>query len=135
MASLPTARLTHAFVFACDLERVAAFYAGAFGMMRDDTPDAGFVMMRGNGGAHLAIHALPPAIAAGIDVQSPPRWRDDTAYKICFETDDLGAQRAAVLAHGGLAKEPWSWASTTFCECTDPEGNVVQIYQPARPST
>ena len=129
---MATSKLTHAFVFASDLERVAAFYAGAFGMRRESSADAGLVMMRAASGADVAIHSLPPHIAAQISIDEPPRWRDDTAYKICFETDDLAGQRAAILAHGGQAKEPWSWKGTAFCECTDPEGNVVQIFR--RPS-
>ena len=54
--------------------------------------------------------------------------KNDTAYKLCFETDDLEATRAAVLAAGGLAKEPWVWEGTRYCECADPEGNVVQLF-------
>jgi predicted enzyme related to lactoylglutathione lyase len=127
---MPTSRLAHAFVFVSDLERVAAFYTGAFGMRREQSSEPGFVMMRATSGADIAIHSLPPHIAAEISV-NPPSWRDQTAYKICFETDDVDAQRAAILAHGGLAKEPWSWEGTDFCECTDPEGNVVQIFRRA----
>lgn len=123
-------RLAHAFVFAVDVERMVAFYAGAFGMRREPSSDAGFVIMRAvAGGADLAVHGVPPQIAARIEITSPPRWRDDTAYKICFETDDLVAQRRAIVQHGGQAREPWSWEGTSFCECTDPEGNVVQIFQ------
>ncbi len=125
---MATSRLTHAFVFARDLERVVAFYVGAFGMRCERSSDAGFVMMRGSSGADLAIHALPPHVASQISIEDPPRWRDETAYKICFETDDLPAQRGAILAHGGQAKAPWAWEGTQFCECTDPEGNVVQIF-------
>ena len=125
---MATSRLAHAFVFTSDIERMATFYAAAFGLRREDSADAGFIMMRGASGADLALHQVPDRIAAQITVGSPPRWRDDTAYKICFETDDLTAQRQAILQHGGQAKEPWSWEGTDFCECTDPEGNVVQIF-------
>jgi predicted enzyme related to lactoylglutathione lyase len=126
---MPTSRLAHAFVFARDLERVAAFYAGAFAMRRENSSDAGFVIMRATaGGADVAVHKIPDHIASQIRLVDPPRWRDDTAYKICFETDDLVAQRAAIVAHGGQAKDPWAWETTDFCECTDPEGNVIQIF-------
>jgi predicted enzyme related to lactoylglutathione lyase len=125
---MPTARLAHAFLFTCDIERTAEFYAAVFGLRREDSADAGFVMMRGTGGADLALHQVPERIAAQITIETPPQWRDDTAYKICFETDDLAALRAAIVEHGGQAKEPWSWEGTDFCECTDPEGNVVQIF-------
>jgi predicted enzyme related to lactoylglutathione lyase len=119
--------LTHVLIFTTDLDRVAAFYAGAFGYRREDTADEGVVMMRGAGGADLALHQVPPDIAAEIALTSPPRWRDDTALKLCFAVDDLGGARAAVLAHGGQAKEPWSWAGTDFCECADVKGNSLQL--------
>jgi predicted enzyme related to lactoylglutathione lyase len=121
--------LAHVFVFTSDLERMAAFYAGALGLRRENTADAGFVMMRSGAGADVALHQVPPRIAAQIEITSPPRWRDDTALKICFVTDDLDAQRRAILDHGGQAKDPWSWNGTDFCECTDPEGNVIQIFR------
>lgn len=122
-------RLAHVFVFTSDLERMAAFYAAAMGLTRQNSSAAGFVIMRASTGADVALHQVPPHILAQIDVQSPPRWRDDTALKMSFETDDLDAQRQAIVDHGGLAKDPWSWENTRFCECTDPEGNVVQIFQ------
>jgi predicted enzyme related to lactoylglutathione lyase len=122
-------RLAHVFVFTSDLERMAAFYAGAMGLTRQNSSDAGFVVMRAATGAGVALHQVPPHILAQIDLQSPARWRDDTALKMSFETDDLDAQRQAILDHGGQAKDPWSWENTRFCECSDPEGNVVQIFQ------
>ncbi|MBC8066914.1 MAG: VOC family protein [Deltaproteobacteria bacterium] len=122
-------RLAHVFVFTAELERMAAFYAGAMGLTREDSSDAGFVVMRASSGADVALHQVPPHILEQIDLQSPARWRDDTALKMSFQTDDLDAQRQAILDHGGQAKQPWSWENTRFCECTDPEGNVVQIFQ------
>ena len=122
-------RLAHAFVFTSDLERMAAFYGGALGLRRENTSDAGFVMMRAATGADVALHQLSAKIAASFTIGSPPQWRDDTALKICFETGDLAGQRRAILDHGGQAKDPWSWEGTDFCECTDPEGNVIQIFQ------
>lgn len=121
-------RIAHVFVFASDLERMAAFYAAALGLRREDTADAGFVMMRAEHGADVALHQLPPHIAQEATITTPPRWRDDTALKFCVEVDDLDAQRRAILDHGGQAKAPWSWSGTEFCECTDPEGNVIQIF-------
>src|SRR5262245_41733559 len=105
-------RLSHVLIFTTDIERMIAFYAGAFGYRREDSGDAGFVMMRADAGADLALHQVPPHIAAMIDLQSPPRWRDDTAFKLCFEVQDLATQRRAVLDHGGQARDPWSWSGS-----------------------
>ena len=120
-------RLSHVLIFTTDLERMARFYAGAFGLRRDDSGDANFVMMRSESGAEVALHQVPPHIAAEIALTSPPRWRDDTAFKVCFEVDDLAGQRQAILDHGGQAKAPWSWRGTDFCECADVEGNGLQL--------
>ena len=122
-------RLAHVFVFTSDLERMATFYAGAMGLTRENSSDPGFVIMRGPTGGDVALHQVPAQILAQIDLQTPARWRDDTALKMTFETDDLDGQRQAILDHGGQAKEPWSWEGKRFCECSDPEGNVVQIFE------
>ncbi len=127
------ARLTHVLIFTTDLDRVAAFYAGALGYRREASADDGFVMMRAAAGADLALHQVPPHVAAELTLDAPPSWREDTALKLCFAVDDLAAARAAVVAHGGQAKAPWSWAGTDFCECVDVEGNVLQLVH--RPAT
>jgi hypothetical protein len=50
-------------------------------------------------------------------------------YRFVARNDEDGAGSAGGLEHGGLAKDPWHWEGTTLCECTDPEGNVVQIFE------
>lgn len=73
------ARLSHAFVFAVDVERVVAFYEGTFEMRRKPTPDSGFVFIRARaGGADNAVHGLPPHIALSIGIATPPQWRNET---------------------------------------------------------
>lgn len=128
-----TARLSHGFVFVKDLAGMIRFYEGAFGFVAAPSADPGFVRLfppgGDGGGPGIALHTLPDAIAAEIHVTVPPRVRDDTAYKLCFATDDLDGLRAAIARFGGVAPEPWSWSGTRFCECADPEGNVVQIFQ------
>jgi predicted enzyme related to lactoylglutathione lyase len=127
---MPAARLSHGFVFVKQLEPMVRFYEGAFGMTCRRSSHPGFVTMEAPDGAGVALHALPAPIAEQSCLAQPPRWREDTAYKLCFATDDLDGLRAAILAHGGQAKEPWAWEETRFCECTDPEGNVVQVFTP-----
>lgn len=121
-------RLAHVMIFAKHLEPLAAFYERAFDMTREPSSDPGFLIMRARSGVGLALHALPPPIADDIELTSPPRWRDDTAYKVCFEVTDLDAQRMRIADHGGQVKEPWTWEGTLFCECADPEGNALQIF-------
>ncbi|MEZ4403934.1 MAG: VOC family protein [Kofleriaceae bacterium] len=120
------ARLTHALIFAADLERLATFYAGALGFQREATAHPSVVMLRAAGGAAIALHQAPPHAVEPLPPDGPRR-REDTALKLCFEVDDLTASRQAVLDHGGLADPPWAWAGDTYCECADAEGNVVQL--------
>ena len=127
--AMSKARLTHGFVFVSDLDRTIAFYENAFGMTAQRTSDAGYVMMHGVEGASIALHELPADLRAPIS--QPPSWRSDTAYKLCFAVNDLLEIRAAIIAFGGQAKEPWSWDGATYCDATDPEGNVIQIYSQA----
>lgn len=131
---MPTARLSHGFVFVKHLEPMLEFYEGALGLVPERSSDPGFVRMKPGrgapaGAAGVALHAVPAAIAASIAISTPAEIREDAACKLCFETDDLDALRAAILAHGGQAREPWAWEGVRFCECADPEGNVVQIFQ------
>ncbi|MEZ6017154.1 MAG: VOC family protein [Planctomycetota bacterium] len=121
-------RLSHALIFTVDLAAMIRFYTDAFGLAAQGTADAGFVLMRANSGADVALHQVPPHVAQEIAMESPAKWRDESALKLCFEVDDLGAQRQLILGHGGQAQEPWSWEGADYCECADPEGNVVQIY-------
>lgn len=127
-------RLSHVLIFVCDLERMIAFYAAALGLRRHDSPDGGFVMMRSPTGAAIALHQVPAEVAAELDVKSPATWREDTATKLCFEVDDLASARQALLAAGGQAKEPWSWAGADYCDCADAEGNVLQLVAPTPPA-
>lgn len=121
-------QLSHAFIFAKDLDRLVAFYERAFGWIVTSSAP-GFVVLHppGGRGAGVAVHQLPDAIAASIVLTAPPVWRDETAYKLTFATEDLDRLRSAVLDEGGRAKDPWTWNGSTYCECTDPEGNVIQL--------
>src|SRR5688572_11417255 len=125
-----TSRLAHVMIFTKSLQPMVAFYESVFGLVSEPSSDARFIVLRSNAGAGIALHALPPHIADCIELKSPPEWREHTAYKICFEVEDLLAHRDRILAHGGQAKEPWEWERTRFCECTDLEGNVIQIFTP-----
>lgn len=120
-------RLAYVMVFTKAIEPMATFYENAFSLEREPSNAPGWLVLKSKTGAGIALHMLPPHIIDTIELTTPPRWRDDTAYKICFEVEDLDAQRQRVLDHGGHAKASWSSENTRFCECTDPEGNVVQI--------
>lgn len=124
-----TTRLSHALVFVRDLDPMAAFYASVFGLEHapSDAGDAtdGTALLRGAGGAELLLHRVPPHVIG--EIKQPADWREDTAIKLCFAVDDLDATRQALLSAGGQAKEPWAWRGADYCDCCDPEGNVIQL--------
>lgn len=95
--------LRRAIVFVVDLPRMVAFYRDEIGLAVIAEED-GWVELDG-----VALHAIPPAIAARITIASPPVAREDTAIKLVFARDGLDAARDIV----------------------DPEGNVLQLV-PAR---
>lgn len=107
---------------------MVAFYESTFELVSEPSSEPIFIVLKSSAGAGIALHALPPHIADCIELTNPPEWREHTAFKVCFEVSDLDAHRRRILAHGGQAKEPWEWERTRFCECTDPEGNVIQIF-------
>jgi catechol 2,3-dioxygenase-like lactoylglutathione lyase family enzyme len=92
-------KFVRAIVFVKDLERMKAFYRDRLGLaVLHEEP--GWIELDG-----VALHAIPPAIAAHIAIEDPPRARESTPIKLVFVTDDPSA------VGDGL----------------DPEGNVFQI--------
>ena len=118
-------RLSHAMLFVTDLGRMAEFYGAVFELRREDSSDDGFLFLRGGAGGDLALHRLPPEVLG--ELASPPRWREDCAIKLCFTVERFDDVRQLLIDRGGQAKAPWSWEGTQFCECCDPEGNVIQL--------
>ena len=120
-------KLRHAMLFVSDLPRMLAFYRDGLGLRaRPDRAAPGWEELDA-GGASLALHQIPPHIAATVTIASPPAAREDTPIKLIFEVDDLDAARATLVAHGAIMKEPYAWGA---CDGIDPEGNVFQIAKP-----
>lgn len=119
-----TARLRHAILYVVDLPRLTAFYRDGLGLPVDQAASAPSWVVLDAGGAALALHAIPPAIAAGIAIAQPPVPREDTPIKLGFEVADLTAARARLEAHGATMQAPTAWGT---CDGVDPEGNVLQL--------
>jgi lactoylglutathione lyase len=119
-------------LYARDVERVARFYA-AFGFVehfRLPGPDgvAGFVSMRREGGAELAVTTEDsPRMLAGVEPGPGPR------HELFVYVEDVDAAVAGAPAAGGrvlrdAADMPWG-ERVGFV--ADPEGNVVSLAAPA----
>jgi predicted enzyme related to lactoylglutathione lyase len=122
---------TGAVIFAKDMERVATFYAALVPMARVHADDSIIVLEAGL--VQLVIHALPPHIAATIDVVSPPAAREDSSVKLFFLVDRLSDVRANVTRYGGWlfdASREFVARGFRAVDGVDPEGNVVQFREP-----
>jgi predicted enzyme related to lactoylglutathione lyase len=116
--------LRRVIVFAKDLEAMAAFYRDALGLRPiPSAAGSGWVEFEA-GGARLALHAIPAALAAGISIADPARPREDTPIKIVFAVDDVDAERSRLVRAGATMFEVRPWGA---CDGIDPEGNVFQI--------
>ena len=118
------------FLYALDLERLAAFYEAILGLVRAHaTP--GLVVM-GSHELQLVVHAIPPAIAATIVLTDPPERREDTALKFFFTVASLDQAQALAPSLGGtVLAERWTWGGFTACNAVDPEGNIFQLREDA----
>lgn len=116
--------LRRAIIFAKELERMTAFYRDGLGLRpMPEAAGEGWVEFDA-GGMGLALHAIPAEIAKEIEISNPPRARSGTPIKLVFQTGDLAAARAHLVANGAAMSDLRSWGA---CEGVDPEGNVFQI--------
>ena len=118
--------LLQAMIFVKDIERMSAFYQGGLGLRPlAEKSRAGWAEFDA-GGSVLALHAIPAEFAKNIEITVPPAAREDNPIKLVFQTADLAAARAQLIAHGASMGEIRSWGT---CDGLDPEGNVFQITQ------
>jgi predicted enzyme related to lactoylglutathione lyase len=110
-------------VFAKDVARLRTFYRDGLGLpIVTDEPD--WVQFDA-GGVLLAVHAIPPAIAATIVIEEPaPVIRSSTALKPVFFVADATVASDRVADHGGFVLQV---PSATTVRCMDPEGNVFDV--------
>ncbi|WHO88756.1 VOC family protein [Xanthomonas campestris] len=87
------------FIYAKDLERVAAFYQRVLGMQAIHSSKELVVL---NAAAlQLVIHAVPEAIAASITIADPPNRRENTALKFFFTVPSIAQLVELAAALGG----------------------------------
>ena len=112
-----------AMLFVKDFERMTAFYADVLGMKAvAETRLDNWVEFESSG-ARFSLHAIPPAIAAGMSIASPPLPREQSAAKLTFDVADVDGTLARIEAMGlPLLRRPWGEV-----EAMDPEGNVFAL--------
>ena len=96
-------RLHGAMLFVKDLGRMTAFYGDVLGLTpNEETRLDNWVEFRDDA-SHFSLHAIPAAIAAGIQIESPPRAREQSAAKLTFEVQDVEATLTTDRGDGAAA--------------------------------
>lgn len=119
-------------IYAKDLRRVAAFYAGMLGIVPAHADEESVTLELP--GLQLVVHRIPPHIAAGIVVGDPPAVREDTAIKPVLVIASLATARATARTLGGALADTgheWRHGGAVVCNGVDPEGNVVAFSERA----
>ena len=117
-------------VFAKELDRVAHFYESILGLSRLKDSEE-LVVLQGQD-IQLLVHAIPPQIASGIQISSPPQRREDTALKFFFTVPSISATKIAAAELGGeVFPELWDGPGFRACNACDPEGNIFQVRESA----
>jgi catechol 2,3-dioxygenase-like lactoylglutathione lyase family enzyme len=120
-------RLQGVMLFVRDLDRMTAFYRDVLGLQPvEATRLDNWVEFAGDG-ARLSLHAIPSAIASGIQIDSPPRPREQSGAKLTFAVRDVDATLETITAMG-LPLLERAWGET---EAVDPEGNVFALRREA----
>ena len=77
---------------------------------------------------------MPAAVAATIDLTTPPIRRAATPVKLGFAVASIDALVPIVAELGGAVDDPttaWEHAGIVHRDAVDPEGNVIELLEPA----
>lgn len=117
-----------AVVYAKNLHRLTAFYARAGGMVLLESA-SDYVVLESDR-LELSLVAIPPHLAANIEIAVPPELRESSAVKLALHVPSLAQARAQAAEAGGALKgveAEWLFRQHRICDGYDPEGNVVQF--------
>jgi predicted enzyme related to lactoylglutathione lyase len=117
-------------VFAKQVDKVSLFYQQALGLKVEVSDKTHDLLVGQN--YEVVVRAISKAYAQSIEIELPPKRRDDVALKPTFVVDDLEVVRAAAKANGGFLKpikQAWRIRGFIVLDGYDPEGNVIQFKQ------
>lgn len=117
-----------AVLFAKDVARLAAFYAQVLAVLPKHAHTEKVVIEAEQ--FLLVIHAIPPATAAGVQIETPPLLRENVPVKLFLPVRSLAQARVSAERLGGGMKDDaaiWNGPGFRACDGYDPEGNVVQF--------
>jgi predicted enzyme related to lactoylglutathione lyase len=122
-----------AVLYVSDLNAMRAFYATCLAMDAPPANDGDFCVLHGTGG-ELTLVQVPSRGAVTVGLTDPPGWRESSPVKLVFDVIDIDETRVAVLAAGGQddpARPGWNFRGHRHQDVCDPEGNIIQLRQPA----
>ena len=117
-------------VFAKNVKQVSLFYQQALGLKVQDSDKTHDLLVGPN--HEVVVHAISKAYAQSIEIESPPKQREEVALKPTFVVADLELVRAAAKVNGGYLKpikQAWRIRGYIVLDGSDPEGNVIQFKQ------
>ena len=116
-------------IFAVNVKQVAEFYKAVVGLYPCPNPgDSKKDLRLCKDHEEILIHSIPSRIAKTIDLENPPRPREDCAMKPVFDVESLDHSLAQVSDRGGVVTDrTFTLDGLTRRDILDPEGNVVQL--------
>ncbi len=119
-------------IYVSDLASMTAFYCGCLGFVGVES--AGDFAVLETPALTLSLVLVPAGVAGRIGTPGPQRRRSGTPVKLGFAVASIAALRPVAAALGGevdpVATE-WDFRGQRRCDCADPEGNVIQLLEPA----
>jgi len=123
-------QLRSAILYVKDMEAMKRFYGEMLGAIPSDQGSTDTWVIFETDGARLSLHAIPAEIASSIEINSPPKPREESPVKLIFEVKDVELERSRLESLGiQILRRPRQKAAET-CDAVDPEGNVFQICCP-----
>lgn len=115
-----------ALIYASDVPKLSAFYERLLTMELLHGDAEHHVL--GSPDFQLILHAIPPAIAATIEITVAPAPREETPIKLFFSVASLAAAAQIAQALGGaLFADEWQGPGFRVRNGCDPEGNIFQL--------
>lgn len=123
--------LRGAVLYAKDFKKLVAFYSTLGGDISADV-DSDFAIFKALE-TELIILQTPEHVSSQIEIADPPVVRSGTPLKPIISVASMDLALKAVSESGGAilpGASPWKFRDNLVLDIVDPEGNVVQLWQP-----
>ena len=124
--------LKGAVLYAKNLDILVNFFCALVEGSVEDHDDDFAVIKAGD--AELIILQTPPHISSKIEITNPPVVRAGTPLKPIISVLSIDGVLETVSKNGGMilpGASRWKFRDTLVQDIVDPEGNVIQLWQPA----